>query len=87
MVIKLTVIESLSNINLQFASYEIMINKSTKGDKKIFLVCLLHWNIVKEKPIFTILSMKDLDSCISSNVSDFVLETIKSFNCLRWITA
>ena len=68
-----------------------MADESTRGDKKIFLTCISHWNVIKEEPILTILNMKNLDRCNSDTVSTSVLEAIKSSNldpehCLYWLT-
>jgi hypothetical protein len=90
-VAELTITENLPNSTSIFASYGILADESTRGDKKIFLVSVSHWNTIKEEPILTILTMRDLDSCTSTNVSTSVLETIRSFNlnvsnCLYWLT-
>src|SRR6185369_3470359 len=90
-VARITVSENLPGTTSQFSSYGIMADESTRGDKKIFLVCVSHWNVVEEKPILTILNMKDLDRCNSNTVSTSVLEAISSFNldpnhCLYWLT-
>lgn len=87
----ITVTDNLPGTTSQFSSYGIMADESTRGDKKIFLVCVSHWNVVKEEPILTILSMKDLDRCNSATVSTSVLEATRSFNlnpnhCLYWLT-
>ncbi|CAJ0905380.1 13359_t:CDS:2 [Entrophospora sp. SA101] len=60
-VARITVSENLPGTTSQFSSYGIVADESTRGDKKIFLVCVSHWNVVEEKPILTILNMKDLD--------------------------
>ncbi|CAJ0908265.1 2721_t:CDS:2 [Entrophospora sp. SA101] len=67
-VAELAIIENLPNSTSTFASYGILADESTRGDKKIFLVCVAHWNTIKEEPIITILSMKDLDCCTSTNL-------------------
>jgi hypothetical protein len=90
-VAELAITENLPNSTSTFASYGILADESTRGDKKIFLVCAAHWNTIKDEPILTILCMKDLDCCTSTNVSTTVLETIRSFNlntshCLYWLT-
>src|SRR6266511_6265341 len=68
-----------------------MADESTRGEKKIFLVCISYWNDKKQQPMLTILSMKDLDHCTASIVSSSIRETINmhSLNlakCQYWLT-
>ncbi|CAG8585532.1 17980_t:CDS:2 [Cetraspora pellucida] len=53
-------------------------DKSTRGEKKIFLVCIAYWNENKQEPMLTILNMKDLDRCLASTVSLSVGEALRS---------
>ncbi|CAG8830121.1 9085_t:CDS:1, partial [Racocetra persica] len=50
----------------RFSSYGILADESTRGEKKIFLVCIAYWNENKQEPMLTILNMKDLDRCSAS---------------------
>ncbi|CAJ0915430.1 20690_t:CDS:2, partial [Entrophospora sp. SA101] len=50
-VAELAIIENLPNSTSTFVSYGILADESTRGDKKIFLVCVAHWNTIKEEPI------------------------------------
>ncbi|CAG8836575.1 4903_t:CDS:2, partial [Racocetra persica] len=75
----------------RFSSYEILADKSTRGEKNIFLVCIFYWNENKQDPMLTILNMKDLDYCLASTVSLSVGEAISknllnSAQCQYWLT-
>ncbi|CAG8515974.1 23961_t:CDS:2 [Cetraspora pellucida] len=66
-------------------------DKSTRGEKKIFLVYIAYWNENKQEPMLTILNMKDLDHCLASTVSLSVGEAISKnllnpAQCQYWLT-
>ena len=74
-----------------FYSYGIMCDESTCGDKKIFLVCFVHWNEEKNQPTTTIAKMEDLDKCNGNTVAKVVKKTceendINTKKCNFWLT-
>ena len=89
---ELKVIENIPNLaSSQFASYGIMADESTRGEKKIFLTCISYWDEKKQQPMLTILSMKDLNNCSASTISSSVGETINKYllnpnKCQYWLT-
>jgi hypothetical protein len=90
-VAQISIQENLPLFTNQFDSYGIMADESTKGEKKIFLVCISYWNDKKQQPMLIILSMKDLDRCTASIVSSSVGETINKHSldltkCQYWLT-
>jgi hypothetical protein len=75
----------------RFYSYGIMCDESTRGDKKIFLVCFAHWNEEKNQPTITIAKMDDLDKCNGNTVAKVVKKTceendINTKKCNFWLT-
>src|ERR1043165_6160184 len=88
---QISVQENLPQLTSQFSSYGIMADESTRGEKKIFLVCVSYWDEKKKQPMLTILDMKDLDCCSASIVSSNVGETINTYSldstkCQYWLT-
>jgi len=74
-----------------FFTYGIMADESTRGERKIFLVCISYWNNREEKPILTLASMKDIDRCTGFEVANVVLQTCNEYNlnpkkCNFWLT-
>ncbi|CAI2195196.1 14020_t:CDS:2, partial [Funneliformis geosporum] len=68
-VAQISIQENLPEFTNKFDSYGIMADESTRGEKKIFLICISYWSDKKQQPMLTILSMKDLDRCSASIVS------------------
>lgn len=90
-VAQISVQQNLPQLSNQFGSYGIMADESTRGEKKIFLVCVAYWDERKKEPMLTILSMKDLDRCSASTVLSSVGETINMYSldpakCQYWLT-
>lgn len=75
----------------RFFSYGVMVDESTRGDKKIFLVCFAYWNNDKEEPTLTLAKMKDIDRCTAIEVANTVIETCNEYDfdtkkCNFWLT-
>ncbi|CAG8773428.1 18293_t:CDS:2, partial [Dentiscutata erythropus] len=58
-------------------SYGVMADESTRGDKKVFLVCFLHWSEQYNKPMATLAKMVDLNRCNGAIVAKTVKETLR----------
>ena len=74
-----------------FFTYGIMADESTRGEKKIFLVCFVYWNDKKEEPTLTLVKMKDMDRCTGNEVANTVIQTCEEYNfdpkrCNFWLT-
>ena len=46
------------NNSSEFFTFEIMLDKSTRGEHKIFVLCVIFWNSRKNKPDFQVLEIK-----------------------------
>ncbi|CAG8830215.1 7311_t:CDS:2, partial [Gigaspora margarita] len=72
-------------------SYGVMADESTRGDKKVFLVCFLHWSEQYNKPMATLAKMVDLNRCNGAIVAKTVKETCEENKldprqCGFWLT-
>ncbi|CAG8486949.1 2491_t:CDS:2 [Dentiscutata erythropus] len=77
---QISVQENLLQFSNQFGSYSIIADESTRGKKKIFLVCASYSDEKQQQPMLTILSVKDLDHCSASTVSSSVGEAIIKYS-------
>ena len=74
-----------------FFTYGVMADESTRGEKKIFIVCISYWNNRERKPMLTLANMKDIDRCTGVEVANIVLQTCDEYNldpkkCNFWLT-
>ena len=49
--------------NSRFYTFGIMADESTRGQQKIFVLCMMFWNCKTNTPDFQLLEMKNLDHC------------------------
>ena len=75
----------------RFFTYGIMADESTKGEKKVFLVCFAYWNNKKEEPMLTLATMTDINRCTGTEVANAVLKTCTDYKfdpmkCNYWLT-
>ncbi|CAG8772641.1 2964_t:CDS:2, partial [Dentiscutata erythropus] len=78
------------NPNLPAYSYGVMADKSTRGDKKVFLVCFAYWNEHNQLMI-TLAKMIDLNKCSGAIIAKTVKETCEENKldpalCGFWLT-
>ncbi len=52
-----------------------MIDKNTCGEKKILIICTAYQNEKKNKPVITVIKMKNMINCNGKNVAIVVLNT------------
>ncbi|CAJ0890169.1 15614_t:CDS:2, partial [Entrophospora sp. SA101] len=83
--------DNLPNKDCRFFSYGIIADESTRGEKKIFLVCLSYWNHHTNEPLLSIIRMVDIERCSAIVVCDTIIESCQSYNiftnkCLYWLT-
>src|SRR2546423_14030291 len=69
-----------------------MVDESTRGDTKNFVVCFMYRDIKQNMPITTIVDLKDMNKCDAESVSESVIETCDNHNidvkkCMVWLTA
>ncbi|CAG8712283.1 10641_t:CDS:2 [Dentiscutata erythropus] len=79
------------NPNLPAYSYGVMADESTRGDKKVFLVCFAYWNKHKNQLMITLAKIIDLNKCSGAIIAKTVKETYKENNldpalCGFWLT-
>jgi len=56
-----------------------MADESTRGEKKVFLVCFAYWNNKKEEPMLTLATMTDINRCTGTEVANAVLKTCTDY--------
>ncbi|CAJ0863632.1 17249_t:CDS:2, partial [Entrophospora sp. SA101] len=83
--------DNLPNKDCQFFSYGIIADESTRGEKKIFLVCLSYWSHHTNEPLLSIIRMVDIERCSAIVVCNTIIESCQSYNlcinkCLYWLT-
>jgi hypothetical protein len=89
---RLRVCESLNvDKGSRFFTYGLMADESTRGERKIFLVCFAYWNNKKEQPTLTLATMEDIDRCTGVEVANRVYQTCKDYKfdpakCNFWLT-
>ncbi|RIB18709.1 hypothetical protein C2G38_2309564 [Gigaspora rosea] len=49
------------------ANYEIMLDESTRGETKQFIICLIFWDLDKEMPIAQVTHLKNIMRCNGQN--------------------
>jgi hypothetical protein len=80
-VAKLSVLENLcAGSESRFFTYGIMADESTRGEKKVFLVCFTYWNDKKDEPTLTLAKMVDLDRCTGIAIANTVIRTCEEYN-------
>ena len=68
-----------------------MADESTRGQKKIFLVCFSYWNNKLKEPALTLAKMKYIDRCTGIEVANTVIQTCEEYDfdpkkCNFWLT-
>ncbi|CAG8757121.1 546_t:CDS:1 [Racocetra persica] len=61
----------------RFFGYGIMADESTRGEKKILIICFSYWDANKLKPTITIVKVTDITRCNAETVSTTVFEMCK----------
>ena len=77
--------------NSLFFSYDIMADKSTRGEKKVFILCFIHWNWIRNESTMTVVQVKDFERVNAINVAKVALEcctsnSLNSAKCAFWFT-
>ncbi|CAB5191324.1 unnamed protein product [Rhizophagus irregularis] len=56
-----------------------MLDESTRGRHKIFVLCVILWNSKNNKPDFQVLEMKDLATCTGISVAQAIYDIFDHF--------
>ncbi|GET58152.1 hypothetical protein GLOIN_2v1761399 [Rhizophagus irregularis DAOM 181602=DAOM 197198] len=56
-----------------------MLDESTRGQHKIFVLCVILWNSKNNKPDFQVLEMKDLATCTGISVAQAIYDIFDHF--------
>ncbi|PKK61653.1 hypothetical protein RhiirC2_816295 [Rhizophagus irregularis] len=75
----------------KFYSFGIMADESTRGQQKIFVLCIIFWNNRTNTPDFRLLEMKNLDRCTGNSVAQAIYSTFEHFKikfhqCLTFVS-
>lgn len=75
----------------RFFTYGVMADESTRGEKKVFLICFAYWNNKKEELMLTLAKMMDINRCTGIEIANIVLQTCEEHNfdparCNFWLT-
>ncbi|RIB02031.1 hypothetical protein C2G38_2150184 [Gigaspora rosea] len=62
-----------------FFTLGIVVDESTRGQQKIFVLCIIFWNSKTNLPDFQLLEMKDLASCTGKSVAQAIYDTFSHF--------
>src|SRR2546423_1177195 len=65
--------------NSKFYTFGIMADESTRGQQKIFVLCMIFWNCKTNAPDFRLLEMKNLDYCTGKSVAQAIYSTFEHF--------
>ncbi|RIB15558.1 hypothetical protein C2G38_2192111 [Gigaspora rosea] len=73
------------------ANYGIMLDESTRGETKQFIICLMFWDLDKEMPIAQVPYLKKIMRCNSETVAKTVIQMLEASqlnlqNCSVWLT-
>jgi hypothetical protein len=63
----------------EFFTFGIMLDESTRGQHKIFVLCIIFWNSRINKPDFQVLEMKDLATCTGKSVAQAIYDIFDHF--------
>lgn len=63
----------------EFFTFEVMLDESTWGEHKIFVLCIIFWNSKNNKPDFQVLEMKDLATCTGISVAQAIYDIFDHF--------
>ncbi|PKY52833.1 hypothetical protein RhiirA4_470718 [Rhizophagus irregularis] len=71
--------------------FGIMVDESTRGEIKNFVLCYQVWSEKEQAPIVIMASLKDIPRCNSETVSNSVIQTIQEngldiAKCVLWVT-
>ncbi|CAB4404966.1 unnamed protein product [Rhizophagus irregularis] len=64
---------------LEFFTFGIMLDESTRGQHKIFVLCVIFWNSKNNKPDFQVLEVKDLATCTGKSVAQAIYDVFNHF--------
>jgi len=69
----------------------IIADESGRGEKKVFLICLMIWNSIKNIPDIILLETKELLRCNSDTITQALIETCADYNidtkkCLTFLS-
>ncbi|RIB05986.1 hypothetical protein C2G38_2218178 [Gigaspora rosea] len=73
------------------SAYRIMVNKSTRGETKNFIMCYQYWNQNCQAPVVVMVHLQSILRCNADTISDTVIKCIKSDGldikkCILWVT-
>jgi hypothetical protein len=63
----------------EYFTFGIMLDESTRGQHKIFVLCVIFWNSKNNKPDFQVLEMKDLATCTGKSVAQAICDIFNHF--------
>ncbi|GBB89377.1 hypothetical protein RclHR1_16030006 [Rhizophagus clarus] len=71
--------------------FGIMVDESTRGEIKNFVLCYQVWDEKEQMPIVTMSCLKDIPKCNSETVSNIVIQSIQEdgldiTKCILWVT-
>ncbi|RIB28832.1 hypothetical protein C2G38_1349514 [Gigaspora rosea] len=63
----------------EYFTFGIMLDESTRGQQKIFMLCVISWDSKSNKPSFQVLEMKDLVACTGKSIAQTLQDTFNHF--------
>ncbi|CAG8777466.1 10135_t:CDS:1, partial [Funneliformis caledonium] len=63
----------------EFFTFGIMLDESTRGQHKIFVLCVIFWNSRINKPDFQVLEMRDLATCTGKSIAQAIYDIFDHF--------
>ena len=73
------------------SSFGILVDESTRGETKNFVLCYQYWNHKDQAPVVTVAHLEDIPNCNADTVSDTVIKYIQQdgldfAKCALWVT-
>ncbi|CAG8527693.1 9572_t:CDS:2, partial [Funneliformis caledonium] len=66
--------------NSKFYTLSILADESTRGSAKVFLICFMYWNEIKNLPDMLLVKMKDLITCDAKTIAQIIIDTCNKYS-------
>ncbi|CAI2197716.1 3891_t:CDS:2, partial [Funneliformis geosporum] len=80
----------LQNMAIMASSFGILVDESTQGEAKYFVLCYQFWNQKNQIPVITVTHLENIPRCNANTVSDTVIKYIQQDGiffdkCALWV--
>ncbi|CAG8641684.1 14153_t:CDS:2, partial [Funneliformis caledonium] len=69
--------QDISTLHTNALSFGVLVDESTRGEAKYFVLCYQFWNQKDQVPVITVAHFEDISSCNANTVSNTVTKFIQ----------